>query len=130
RWALILTALTAPVAPACNANPTARTRMPGTKSTFEPSMSRPMRPSRYGGVLTAAPSAPVTALAASLSRRDAVGLTPMRRDGTATYETIITPITPLHDKANHGLPQRVTTMVDRPSRRPTTAPDPKTTARC
>ena len=31
--------------------------------------------------------------------------------------------------ANHGLPQRVTTVVDRPSSSPTTAPDPSTTRR-
>jgi hypothetical protein len=45
RCALSLTALTAPVAPACNANPTATTKMPGMKSACDPSIRMPTRPS-------------------------------------------------------------------------------------
>ena len=46
--------------------------MAGMNSADDPSMSRPMRPSTYAGALTAAPSAPLTAVAASLSRRGRV----------------------------------------------------------
>jgi hypothetical protein len=79
-----LIARTAPVALAWRVTPTARTKMPGMSNTFEPSMSRPIRPSTYGGVQTVAPSAPATALVVSLSRRDPVALTPISREGIAT----------------------------------------------
>ena len=82
--ALVLIAVTAPVAPACNVNPRAKTKMPGMKSAWEPSMRMPMRPSRYGGAVTAAPRAAPIALAVSLSRLERVTFRPMRVDGTAT----------------------------------------------
>jgi hypothetical protein len=44
--ALILMALTAPVAPASRMNPTMTTMTPGMNSTPEPSMTMPRRPSR------------------------------------------------------------------------------------
>ena len=41
----------------------------------------------------------------------------------------MTPMTMLSTSANHHSPQRMRTTVDRPRHRPTTAPDPRTTAR-
>jgi hypothetical protein len=43
--ALILTALTALVAPACKVTPSASTKIPGMNRTWEPSMRMPIRPS-------------------------------------------------------------------------------------
>src|SRR6266566_6441072 len=41
----------------------------------------------------------------------------MSLDGTATYETIMTPMTMLSTSANHHSPQRMRTTVDRPRHR-------------
>src|SRR5262249_13669686 len=82
-----LTALTALVVPACSVRPVRNTAMPGMSSAFDPSMSSPIRPSRYGGVQTTAPITPPPALAGSFApfeetRR--LGLAPLRPGGTAT----------------------------------------------
>ena len=82
--ALILTALTAPVAPACNVSPTARTTKPRMNKMCDPSMRSPTRARTYGGVQTTAPMAPPTAVAVSLSRFERVVFIPMSRAGTAT----------------------------------------------
>ena len=56
-------------------------------------------------------------------------LTPISLDRTPTKQIIITPITTLGDNVNHGFPRRVTTIVDKPRKKPTTAPEPNTTRR-
>ncbi len=65
----------------------------------------------------------------SLLRLEELCLTPINRDGIATYATIITPTTTLNEIPNHGRPQRVTTIVASPSITPTTVPEPRITAR-
>jgi hypothetical protein len=55
------------------------------RRNWEPTMTKPIRPSRYPGVVTIAETTPPTAAAAILSRRVMCALVaPMSRDGTAT----------------------------------------------
>src|SRR5690349_8566208 len=84
-FALILIALTAPVAPAWRVKPTTSRTTPSAKRTCEDPSSRiPMRPITWAGGQISAPSVPPMAAAASLSRRDPTGLTPTIRAGTVT----------------------------------------------
>src|SRR5438034_9087501 len=69
------------------------------------------------------------AAAAILSRRDPTGLTPTIRAGTVTYVSIITPTTMPREIANHGCPQRGTTIAETPRARPTASPTGRTTPR-
>jgi hypothetical protein len=84
RLALILIALTAPVAPACKVTPIAMKMIPGINNAFEPSIRIPTRPRRYGGAQTATPRALLTIVVVSFSRLGWDGFTPINREGTAT----------------------------------------------
>jgi len=85
--ALILMAVTDPVAPAWRANPMTNRMIPGTSRVDHPSMRTPRRPSRYGGVQTTAPSMPPMAAAAIWSRfvyEVSRVFSPSSREGMAT----------------------------------------------
>ena len=58
--------------------------IPGISSARLPSISTPIRPSRYGGVQITAPNVPLTALAITWSRRERTGLAPISRAGIRT----------------------------------------------
>ena len=70
-----------------------------------------------------APSAPATADAVSLSRREELAFIPTSLEGTVTYVSIITPTTTLIESDATTGPNSGTTTAENPSANPTTEPN-------